>query len=955
MQPSSTPTRRLAQQLAKASDLDGFFAANRHRIAPETVAGLKEEVDRLVKVDLVKAEPLAHATRRIAVLLDDPVSLGYGDAAVAQVHQYAGRLGDAEPLYRAAIDRLRGARLRVEAAAVERQLVGLYMRQGRLDEALVVARRARRTLARAGERALLGQLENNVGTIFYYTLVRYRTALAHFDRAAKLFEEIGDEQALAVVDYNRANVLLELDRPHEAVELYERAERTQLAAGNLVFATQCSYMLAFALATLGRYGEALKRYYTARERFLEIGDTRSAAWTAAYLAELHVRLNVIAEASELARTAVDEFSALDNHDAEAARALVTRAQILKRRRQFKESLAEVRRAQEIFDRLGMTVLGADARLSQAELALESGDAGDAAVLAAEAGQTFARVRLGGRRARARIVEAAAARRLGQTGRAVRLARAARTAAERAGDPWIECQAEELLGELELERGRDADGVAGLERAVAGIERLRMRLRPGEMRAAFLGDKLHAYERLIGIYLARGDADSIRRAFRYVEMAKSRALADLMAQNLGGGARTGSRREHRVREQLARRLEDLNWYRSRIDQHGEKGGQRNTRLDAQLRTELARCEQDLTSLFHRLEVEDLELAQLLAAEPADLEQVSRGLGEDEMVLEFFVGAGRVSAFVVTSDGLAARTAYADLEQVQGHLTSLRFQLEKFGLGSAYARAHAAALRRSVDHHLEALYAALLAPLEAEIRGRRLVVIPHGVLHYVPFHALRRGDGRYVVEEHEVSYAPSATVHRLCAVRPARRDGDGPLLALGISDAFAPHIAEELESIAECFPESVRLEGARASKSAFLEMAPRSRFLHLATHGHFRQDNPMFSSVRLADGPLSFYDVFDLELDAELVTLSACNTGLNELSSGDELSGLMRGFLYAGAPSLMVSLWAVNDRSTSELMQSFYRHMADGTPKRTALRLAQLEMLERYGHPYYWAPFILMGKA
>jgi CHAT domain-containing protein len=109
------------------------------------------------------------------------------------------------------------------------------------------------------------------------------------------------------------------------------------------------------------------------------------------------------------------------------------------------------------------------------------------------------------------------------------------------------------------------------------------------------------------------------------------------------------------------------------------------------------------------------------------------------------------------------------------------------------------------------------------------------------------------------------------------------------------------------------------------------------------------------PLSFYDVFDLELDAELVTLSACNTGLNELSSGDELSGLMRGFLYAGAPSLMVSLWAVNDRSTSELMQSFYRHMADGTPKRTALRLAQLEMLERYGHPYYWAPFILMGKA
>jgi CHAT domain-containing protein len=115
------------------------------------------------------------------------------------------------------------------------------------------------------------------------------------------------------------------------------------------------------------------------------------------------------------------------------------------------------------------------------------------------------------------------------------------------------------------------------------------------------------------------------------------------------------------------------------------------------------------------------------------------------------------------------------------------------------------------------------------------------------------------------------------------------------------------------------------------------------------------VRLADGPLNFYDVFDLELDADLVTLSACNTGLNKLAPGDELSGLMRGFLYAGAPSLMVSLWAVNDRSTSELMQSFYRHLAGGASKRRALQLAQQASLGRYGHPYYWAPFILMGKA
>lgn len=950
---SASATRRLARQLTETKDLDGFFAANRERFAPETVAGLKEEVDRLVKVDLTKAEPLAEATRRVAGLLDDPVSLGYGEAAVAQVHHHAGRLSDAEPLYRAAIDRLRGAGRRVEAAALERQLIGLFHRQGRAKEALEIARRARRTLARAGERNLLAQLENNVGTVYYYTLGKYRQALTYYDRAKNLFEELGDARSVAIVDYNRANVLLELDRPFEAVETYERCEKLHLAEGNTVFATQCSYMAAFALAALGRYGEALKRYYPARERFVGIGDHISAAWTAAYLAELHGRLNVINEAVDMATRAAEEFSALESHEAETARALVARARGFERRRQFEDAAADLVRAQQVFDRLGLTVMGADARLSRAELALALDDPGTALELTGEAEKIYRGARLAGRRARARLAEAFAARALGDTGRALRLARAALRAARTASDPWIECQAEGLIGEIEIERGRREDGVAALERSVAGIERLRMRLRPGEARAAFLGDKLRAYEQLVTEYLERGDAESLRQAFRYVEMARSRALADLMAQHLGA-ARESGRRETGVREQLTKRLAQLNWYSSRIDQHNENGGQRNTRLDAQLRAELTRCERELVSLFHRLEVEDTRLADVLAAEPAGLEDLAEGLAPDEAAVEFFVSSDRISAFVVTRDGATAHTGYADLRVVERELTKLRFQLEKFGLGNAYARTHRAALRRCVDNHLASLYTALLAPFGHEIEGRNLVVIPHGILHYVPFHALRRSDGRYVIETCEVSYAPSATVHRLCSMRPEPSPEQAYLLAVGISDKLTPHITEELSSITEWFPKTVRLEDELASKSAFLDHAPRSRFLHLATHGFFRQDNPMFSSVRLADGPLNFYDVFDLDLDAELVTLSACNTGLNRLSPGDELSGLMRGFLYAGVPSLMVSLWAVNDRSTSELMQSFYRHMARGTSKRRALQLAQLEALDCYGHPYYWAPFILMGK-
>jgi CHAT domain-containing protein len=171
---------------------------------------------------------------------------------------------------------------------------------------------------------------------------------------------------------------------------------------------------------------------------------------------------------------------------------------------------------------------------------------------------------------------------------------------------------------------------------------------------------------------------------------------------------------------------------------------------------------------------------------------------------------------------------------------------------------------------------------------------------------------------------------------------------------PSIEEEIETLASLFPDAVKLTGAEATRDNLLREAPRARFLHLATHGYFRRDNPMFSFLKLADSQLNFYSLLDLKLKAELVTLSACHTGVNMVFPGDELHGLMRGFLYAGAPSVIASLWAVSDHSTSEFMREMYSRIRSGATKRAALRHAQLAIKDAYGHPYYWAPFILMGN-
>jgi len=132
------------------------------------------------------------------------------------------------------------------------------------------------------------------------------------------------------------------------------------------------------------------------------------------------------------------------------------------------------------------------------------------------------------------------------------------------------------------------------------------------------------------------------------------------------------------------------------------------------------------------------------------------------------------------------------------------------------------------------------------------------------------------------------------------------------------------------------------------------LHLACHGQFRPDNPLFSSLQLADGWLTVRDTYNLELNCGLVTLSACETGVNAVAPGDELIGLAHGFFSSGAPSLLVSLWTVDDESTAALMTSFYTRLRAGDRPAAALRHAQCELLHDHPHPFFWSPFVLLGR-
>jgi CHAT domain-containing protein len=264
-------------------------------------------------------------------------------------------------------------------------------------------------------------------------------------------------------------------------------------------------------------------------------------------------------------------------------------------------------------------------------------------------------------------------------------------------------------------------------------------------------------------------------------------------------------------------------------------------------------------------------------------------------------------------------------------------------------------------LHELYNQLVTPVRDQLNAsRHLVIVPHGFLHKLPFHALYDG-AAYLIEHHTISYLPSASLLRYCRRLPARQVAPlavkrNAMIAFGYGwQGQLPAAESEAQAIASLLG-GVAYTGAAATVATFQSVAPTAELLHLATHGEFRADDPLYSYLLLAEGRLTTLDIFNLRLQATLVTLSACDTGQSLIGGGDELLGLLRAILYAGAAAVVVSHWRIDDTATRRLMIAFYQRLAAGEGKATALQRAQRQCLHDAGsltHPYTWAAFFLVG--
>ena len=456
-------------------------------------------------------------------------------------------------------------------------------------------------------------------------------------------------------------------------------------------------------------------------------------------------------------------------------------------------------------------------------------------------------------------------------------------------------------------------------------------------------------------------------FTYAERAKSRALLDLLAHRVDLRIQAKDARDQQDIDQLLHlRQERDRLYRrweSQTDlrQRGPLVNGLATAVVGDEQQKILAIEKQITTLWHKLLVHNADYARDAALWQVYTEPVQAYLPEKTLLIEYFTVRGAFVAFLVSRDAVHAVRLPTPMARVL-QLT----QLLALNLRSVM-RSHPAQLQNLTQNAvglLQHLYPALVAPFAAYLEGyTHLQIVPHGALHYLPFHALHNG-ACYLLETYEISYLPGADLLRYCTNQPTAAPVVTSVqilqqsVVLGHSfDNRLPHTLDEAQQVAHLTGGRVYLDGD-ATTTTVRTVAEQCRLLHFATHGDFRDDNPLFSGLALDDGWLTTMDIFNLRLKASLVTLSACQTGRHVIGGGDELLGLMRAFLYAGANSLVATLWSVEDCSTASLMALFYTHLMRGATKGAALRQAQLACLhsdQRHAHPFFWAPFFLVGHA
>ena len=931
--------------LEDASSRKIFVTKNLSQDWNTLISALAERVWQEVRVDTVRAERWADIAIEIAELAGDRLSLGKSLRAKANALYALDHHPEAIQFHEKAAALFESADDKAELARTLSSSIQPLLLLGRYDEALAAGERGRRIFQEQGNTRRLARLEINIGNI-YHRQDRFSEAAEVYQRAYQVLLQHGDPEGLAAVLSNLSLCYISLNDFPKALELHRIARQHCEKEGMPILVAYADYNIAYLYFLRGEFGRAIQMLRDASISAKKAPDTYQLALCNLDLSEIYLELNLHSEAAELGRAAHLAFEEL-GFGYEGAKALAFTAIASSCTGQAFEAIKLFAQAKEIFVREKNQVWPALIDLYEALVLFNEGRLFEAQRLCVAAHEFFQDSPLRGKAVLAGLLLARISLRMNDVISATKHCEAARAEVEKLDSPLLLYQTEFLMGETQRAIAQPEHAYRSYSRAREAIEQVRGKLRGEELKIAFFQNKLEVYENLVDLCLHRPGSSA--EAFQYIEQAKSRALVDLLSASAHVPAVADPGQSELVRT-IRNSREELNWYYNLIEREQLRPEERSQERIKQLEQQARVREAELLRALKEATVAEAHEAGLYVATTISLEQIRAALSPDTALVEYFRIQDRILACVLRRDQLHIVPVTVHT-RIQKLLQLLQLQMSKFRLSADYLATFGESLRVSTEVHLKNLYQELLAPVRQWLDAQHLVFVPHALLHYLPFHALHDGES-YLADQYTISYAPSASVYAVCQDKQVNREG--PALLLGVPDAQAPLIRAEVEALSAILPNAKLFVGKDATEAVLRTQGRDSRLVHIATHGYFRQDNPMFSSIRLGDTHLSLCDLAHFRIPAELVVLSGCATGLNVVTPGDELMGLVRGLLQAGAQSLILSLWDVHDESTKDFMIGFYRKWQQGCSKAEAMQSAMLELRERHPHPYHWAPFSLIGK-
>ncbi len=866
---------------------------------------------------------------------------------IGAVYEKQWQYAEALKYYQQALERPLATEDLPGKASLLNNLGAIYYDQGQYEEALKYYQQAldisRQIHDPAGESTVL----NSLGAV-YDLMGQYQTALDHYQQSLEIHTRVGDQSGQANNLHNLGGVYYGLGQYPQALQYYQQAidlyhalnrpreEANTLESLGLIYRTQGQYQAALqkyrqALELsrnsgsesgsgsalnhigeiyfyLGQYQAGLQYLLDAQTIQSKINAKPDLSITLNDLGVINDTLAQYPEALQYYQQALEIDRALGRKDREAV-VLSNLGAVYKNQRQYQEALNYYQQSLKVryegTDRVGQAA-GLD----------------NIGVVYAELGQYLEALKYHRQALDMR-------REMGERDGAA-------TSLQNMGFAY------EQLGQLDqaLDAYRQSIEVRESIRTQATVE---------EIKTALAGQALDVYAHTISLLLK---LDKPGEAFAVAEHARARTFLDQLG-NRNFNIRAGADPKQVAREQ------DLMNQISALQRKIGAGGA----IDyADLKVQLANLQADYQQVLIDLKLSNPAYASLVSVAPLSVQQIRDTILDDQTTLvAYFVTDQETIAYALDRTHLIAISLPISQTRLAAQIDRFRHLIEVEPRGGQSSSAERIELAQE-------LYQSLIAPLLSHIRQPRLIIVPHQSLHYLPFAALLDENQRLLGERFTLSLAPSASSLDPELFHPGKPSSQvlivgNPAINTDVA-APLPYAEAEAEAVTQLYPQATLFTGTQASEAALRRNLPDVNILHLATHGVLEQAQPLFSSLLLAgasdnsgdDGRLEVREIFELDLSAaNLVVLSACDTALGQQSQGDELVGLARAFMFAGTPTVVASLWPIQDEATAALMTAFHKRVQAGTEPAAALAEAQSEIRNqtRWAAPYFWAGFLVIG--